>query len=94
MADEWGPWIRHDGTRVPVAIGTVCQVEIRSGLVGVLTVEASRAETHGDCFIWASLLPNRRHLAIIRYRIRKPRALLDLIELVENLPAPREVVPA
>ncbi len=24
---------------------------------------------------------------VIRYRIRKPRALLDLIELVENLPA-------
>ncbi len=86
MAEEWGPWIEHDGKTVPVPVGTVCWVLNGKGREGSL-----RVEDHGvpeDCFIWGSLAPQWWDHRILSYRIRRPRALLQLIEIAANLPAP------
>ncbi len=86
---EWGPWIEHEGKGLPVPVGSRVFVEQADGAQGVLTVEEPKPKNEGgDAFIWDSLRPGRAWVAIIRYRVRKPRALLDLIDLVENLPAP------
>lgn len=93
MADEWSPWVEHDGRGCPV-VGLFCHV------IG----EGARGEHHevqmivrdhpcwdwsnfgkpgsdrGRCGVWAK---------VTRYRIRKPRALLDLIEMAESLSAPQ-----
>lgn len=100
MSDEWGPWIEHDGRGCPVAIGTIVNVDFedgrslickaccnrRSGYVGP-TVQNPRI----SAWFWAhpenTIHPFDR---IIRYRIQKPRALLNLIEMVENLPTKKE----
>lgn len=85
MSDEWGPWV--DGTIAPIN-GAVIQMEavdakgrrrrhectvIRVYADGLVHVYPAMPETVGE---WV----------LDRYRIRKPRALLQLIEMVENLP--------
>jgi hypothetical protein len=82
--EDWGPWQVHDGKGCPVPLGTIIQMEAVSAsgakerLIVVVRNSAMR--------LWVN--PNVHGFSIIRYRIRKPRALMDLIELVENLPAP------
>lgn len=93
-ASEWGPVIEHDGKGRPVAVGVVVWVEFeaRPGRLfeEVLTVTADMMSW--DWANWLKRAPCGCFiLAIRRYRILKPRALLDLIDMVENLPAP--VVP-
>lgn len=41
---------------------------------------------------WFEMTPYGRFEMVVRYRIRKPRALRDLIEMVESLPAPSQPV--
>lgn len=101
MSDEWGPWIHHDGLSRPLPKGTYAMVELRSGAIvecvtGMHNVTASgrlvqKNPLWGDAWIWGSGGAWWRPCEVIRYRIRKPRALIQLIEMVENLPAPREV---
>ena len=42
----------------------------------------------GNAWLWSSVPKWHAGHIVKRYRLRKPRALLDLIEMVENLPAP------
>ena len=87
MSEEWGPWIEHDGSGVPVPRGTVCEIECRDRKCGLIWVEQPKLESEGgDCFLWGSVPEEYRHLEIIRYRIRKPRGLTILEGLLENLP--------
>ena len=103
--EEWGPWIEHDGNGCPCpgkwihfVIGEAndgsdpeCDGGVWEGYVFPLS------ETEGMCIArcGAGWTWDDGYFPIIRYRIRKPRALRDLIELVENLPAPvREGVDA
>lgn len=93
MEGEWGPWIeyRGEGRPVPetfwvevVGVGVSWPRQIvDQDFAGVFAGwDWSRfgQETGDDeGSLWGK---------IIRYRVRKPRALLDLIDLVENLPAP------
>lgn len=90
MSEEWTDWIEHDASGCPIAVGMYCAVTCRgrSGkertLEGVMSPKGQRAGS------WTV----KDHLGlwdqVIRYRIRKPRALLQLIEMVENLPAPAQ----
>ena len=91
MAEEWGPWIEHDGWGCPCR-GKFVHVVFMSG-VERLGVAGSRLHQNhifpDGSWSWGNYYLD----PIIRYRIRRPRALLELIELVETLPE-REAVPA
>lgn len=92
--EEWGDWIEHDGAGVPDdVIGAWAQVEMRTYQgdlavnEGIMTLPLSLPEimcwTGGGFF-------ERLHYAcpVIRYRIRKPRGLTILENLIADLPAP------
>ncbi len=93
--EEWGPWIEHDGKGCPCA-GAFVESEDRSGNVQrhIADMAAFRASNDGiwlikhdltflpSAWVWGEV-PAR--FEIIRYRIRKPRALLDLIERARSL---------
>lgn len=96
MSDiEWGPWIEHDGKGCPLAKGVLVHLVLEDGdewigLVGTST-EPSR---HGLPPIYdeptakdQSWTGNPDFIQVIRYRIRKPRALQTLIEIAAD-PAP------
>lgn len=90
MTDEWGPWIEHDGSGCP-CVGYYIQIELDRD-----------AKRHPDRFIainsrtFEGLLSIDLSLGaewswdwgarVMRYRIRRPKALLQLIEMVETLP--------
>ncbi len=87
MSEEiWGPWIEHDGKGCPCR-GQIVQVFYRNG-------ESStpfRALTKGPSFLIGHSATDRwvwlpKPTDVIRYRIRKPRGLTILEELLVNLP--------
>lgn len=95
MAEEWGPWIEHDGRGCP-CVGQYVQVEFHEGTVmeGIAGHNAAQAIADGfDPYVaWKWALVSTTGLffnsaRIIRYRIRKPRALTDLKRLLADLPA-------
>lgn len=94
MSEEWGPWIDHDGKGCPIAKGTPGEGELRDGRVvffralcgstrGGPDVVACYRE--GSAWVWGSSLLTSDE--VVRYRIRRPKALQQLIQMVENLPA-------
>lgn len=90
MADEWGPWVEHDGGPCPVPPETwvITQdmlAEVCEGPAGEWMEDAEGE----DCWAWAgdeSLA--QWGIAIIRYRLRRPPAIQKLVDLVEGLPQP------
>lgn len=86
MSEEWGPWIEHDGGPRPVKPGTFCHLIYEDGeeFIGPIGLGYYGTEAGTPDEPWGGWCP------IVRYRIRKPRALLQLIEMVENLPAPAQ----
>ncbi len=82
MSEEWGEWQMHDGKGCPCR-GAMVESEERCGLKAVHIaggINPGAAWSHWD---WASCFSRSRQ--IIRYRIRKPRALLNLIERAKEL---------
>lgn len=79
MSEEWGPWIEHDGKGCP-CVGAFVHIVYADGF------ERKGRATGGGSWRSSSGL-----ILILRYRIRKPRALIELIEMVENLPQPERV---
>ncbi len=85
---EWSDWIGHDGGPCPVPIGAYVQSKqhgrrgVFDGLGGLLTPALAA------CPAW--VMPD--HLGpwakIIAYRIRKPRGLTILENLIADIPAP------
>lgn len=92
MSEEWTEWLDHDGMGCP-CIGKLVQIEQGNGRIqeGIAGQQSMLRGVHPNdpksMWVW-----NWKPKAfwIIRYRIRKPRALLQLIEMVENLPAPAQ----
>ena len=82
---EWGPWIEHDGRGCPVAKGTFVKTLQEDG-------ESYEAPASGETFTrwtWSFCdMFGEPGLKIIRYRIRRPKALQQLIQMIENLPTP------
>lgn len=91
---EWTDWIEHDGKGLPVPKGTVVLAIFENDpgeFVGPIVGIAGSARGYAWDWSWWRCVPPEgggRVSRITRYRIRKPRALRDLIALVENLPAP------
>ena len=86
--EVWTDWILHDGSGCPV-VGRYVEVVCADGhrAEGVVLPEVLRVPC--SLWIWSSICPHHWPLRVSRYRIRKPRALLDIIERAENLPAPQ-----
>lgn len=96
--DEFGPWQFHDGNGCP-CVGQMVWIVIgehngsdpsqndspwndgwaaisNDEAIGIAEDSVAWAGGDDDCY------------PVIRYRIRKPRELLDLIQLIADLPAP------
>lgn len=93
---EWSEWFEHDGKGCPCK-GMWVKTETGAGdveehIAGGLLIFDPRGNVDASCDLWdyATLLSGDWPDRIIRYRIRRPRALLQLIEMVENLPAPAQ----
>ncbi|GHF33179.1 hypothetical protein [Seohaeicola zhoushanensis] len=97
--DEFGPWIEHDGGTGPhvnAEIEIVCDMSSGGKRPGPLEKTCSTS----PWWMWRwrkvrtgwfkselrRVCDDPEFAPIIRYRIRKPRALRDLIELIANLP--------
>lgn len=91
MTDEWGPWIEHDGNGCKVPVGTIVHVFYADGVefIGVRRDEffidnsgcAYNGPRYTSSWDWSEpglLVP------IIRYRIRKPRGMTALQEIVAS----------
>lgn len=90
--DEWGPWAAHHGGGCPCA-GQWAQWQYHKDLPdwmprvdvkGRRRLSASVVEgiaTGGSCWLWRP-----GYVRIIRYRVRKPRAMKLIQSLLENLP--------
>ncbi len=101
MAEEWGPWIKHDGAR-PYELSGGQRVQVlwdtRSGTI--TPAPGSKIDNLYPGWFWrwkriktgwfkAELLPvcdDPHYCPIIVYRIRKPRGLIILEGLLEHLP--------
>jgi hypothetical protein len=88
-AEQWGPWTDHDGKGCPcpgkwVRVVGKCYPVILEGIAvdgggwHWTTPDPAGATKVGAGFIYDP---------IIRYQIRKPRALLQLMEIAANPPA-------
>ncbi len=92
MADEWGPWIEHDGKGCPLAIGQIAEIvhENASGYISQYVTKPIAFTDHPDwdhrnfrrVRIWRGLegLCGR----VLRYRVRRPSALRRLIDIAED----------
>ncbi len=97
MSDaEWGPWIEHDGKGCPVPVGTKGDAELRCGRI--VPFCAGMGSTRGgpykpskfrgtSAWEWGGKPANHFGEEVIRYRVRKPRGLTILENLIADLPA-------
>lgn len=97
MSEEtWGPWIEHDGKGCPIK-GQVVQVEYADGDVVLRIFDGktfwrgnSRAKGYFGAMYVSSWDWSAQGWSVpaVRYRIRKPRGLTVLENLIADLPAP------
>lgn len=85
----WGPWIDHDGKGCP-CVGKVCRV-VQEGVSGE-TYDVTGVAEGSPAWDWSNYGTlgtykgkNGRWGRVIRYRIRKPRALLNMIERAREI---------
>lgn len=86
MSDEWGPWIEHDGRGCPkglVGKQVECVVSRPEGIAR-LAPDGIQYRTSA-AWSWA-ICPSLYR--IIRYRIRRPKALQQMIQRASELDAP------
>lgn len=87
MSEEWGAWIEHDGKGCP-CVGQYAHVVSDCGdeFIGIV---GSHPQFNVSRYPGGSWNWKNRHLArVLRYRIRKPRGLTILENLIADLPAP------
>lgn len=87
---EWGPWIDHDGKGCP-CVGEFVHVvaELQIGHIQeYTTVAGSKGGYSWDWRWFNEPIPHLGIMAarILRYRIRKPRGLILLENLIASLP--------
>ena len=89
--EEWGPWIEHDGKGCP-CVGNVAHIRYEDGdeWIGLCGAGGAATSLYGDTLETGDGSWNWHpdFYKLVEYRIRKPRALLDLIQLIADLPAP------
>jgi hypothetical protein len=88
MSDQWGPWIEHDGNGCPVQNGTFVEVIDlgRDGDEGFHAVMVKAA--HIPVSSWTMRDNHGKYRQALRYRIRKPRGLTMLQDLIADIPQP------
>lgn len=91
--DIWGPWILHDGKGCPCRVGEFVHTIEADGeeWAGLITRRLFEPDEPGEVNVWIwerGFLEGYPDWRVIRYRIKRPRALIQLIEMVEALPAP------
>lgn len=89
MSEQWGPWIEHDGTGCPCVGEFVESVrfsgEIKHGIAG--TIEGGGTYDPNlvvSPWVWDEC-PIVHMADIKRYRIRKPRAMKRLNEILREV---------
>lgn len=91
MADDWGPWIEHDGKGCPLAAGTVCRAifEGEPGHLSAPTIGTVGAN-HGyswDWSLWGQTAPDGYRITrIIKYQVKTPRGMVELKTALADLP--------
>jgi hypothetical protein len=91
--EEWGPWIEHSGVepcKEPVGVYIQLELDLEPDtwpsdwrklqprlIEGTLRYPASR-----------SWIKTPGFSTVVRYRVRKPKGLMMLEELIQSLPAP------
>ena len=93
--EEWGPWVPHDGKGCP-CVGKLVQCEWER-YPGSFRVDNDAALARGGKgWFWQfwlkPIVGDSGDIGlcarITRYRIKRPRALQQLREMIETLPAP------
>lgn len=90
--EDWGPWVDHDGRGCPL-VGRVW-IAVQGYAPGFEVRTDEDWSTNYSPEAWDSSFQGKVDEdgetwgLIIRYRVRRPKALRDLIDLVETLPAP------
>ena len=90
MSDEWGPWIEHDGKGCPCVgmyVHRIYDVIARDAQDGCFKNEKIGRVTNQRSRSWIWTVGYAR---VIRYRIRKPRGLTILENLIADLPVTEE----
>lgn len=86
--EEWSPWVDHDGTDCPLPDGVFVEMMLANGELraGIVAHATSLGLNCCNCWIWEDCaffgIPDYR---VLRYRLRKPRALIALREMAESL---------
>lgn len=91
--EEWGEWQEHDGRGCPCRgafVESVCGDGLaEQHIAGAIGPEPGCINV--DCWDWLDcFLKGAPHFRIVRYRIRKPRGLTILEDLLEKLPVPEK----
>lgn len=83
--EEWGPWIEHDGSGCPCPNGTFIQAVLmgRSGLTQTVETKVKGAGAKISCWTMKSRFGPMRQ--VIRYRIRRPRAMKQFDEILRKV---------
>lgn len=94
---EFGPWVEHDGAGCPVRRGTLGEGELRNGRVVPFralcgsTVGGPYVEPlwpgGGDAWTWGSSGPFGVPHEVVRYRLRKPRGVAIVEEILSAVEA-------
>jgi hypothetical protein len=93
--EQWGPWVRHFGQGMPVQAGTIVEVTTYEavnpnkgeviGRVGVAGVDLVKS------WSWKPETRSKnptKSLPIDLYRIKRPRGMEVLQELLKEIPQP------
>ncbi len=89
---EWGPWTEHDGKGCP-CVGQWVEGCYRNGETEEFRATGGYNEM-GSSWDWGSIPDHCQEWAIVSFRIRKPRGLAVLENLIADLPAPTRKVDA
>ena len=90
MAEEFGPWVSHDGSGCPqeVQVGRYIQAVTRAWDGSEWPEEGVVHQAVVESPCWWMAEPNEIFRRAVRYRLRRPPAVRLLVDLVEGLPAP------
>lgn len=85
---EWGPWEQHDGKDCPLPDGTYAQARTQDGQVAEGTVRHDIGPPNAvNCWIWDECeFVGKPDWRVIEYRVRKPKGLTILEQIVSSPP--------
>lgn len=84
MAEEWGPWIEHDGGPCPVPASCIVAIRIRNPslwLDGDIVPNGNPDRDQACVWEWGGGFDD----SIVQYRTYRPDALRNLIDLAEQV---------